>query len=772
VIAQEALPNLPGVANNWAGPNAEIRVDKDQLSMKFDQIINPTNRLTFVWDKLTPFTLFGLQQGVNTGYSGHSFLDGGFGYLPPSLGESAAFIDDRDQYRMRFNYVWTAKPNMVVSFRAGVIANPNRKVPWFPLTGKTATFGRDAGLQGLQSPRGPLVNIAGYSSLGTFFSNGRWPTSTVPVNLDVAWSKGTHNLKFGANYNINHAILVGGENGSWGTFNFGPTETGLPGVSNTGAGIASMMLGQVDSASAGSNNLSEYGIAGGWALFAQDTWRVTPKLTITPGIRWNYFIPPYDHHDAIGTFDPTIPNPGANGLLGALAFYGSGAGRNGLKTMNTPYYRGWGVQFGIAYQLNPKTVVRANYGFSYAAAWSKWLGIGGVGYPTYGISATLEPASTNNGVTPAFNWSKPFPLTFPQLPIVDPTLQNGSSADYVDRTQNRPPDYQTPSFQVERELPGDFIASVGYLGTFVHHNFTSQDNLNVLPLADYAKYGALLSGTPHAAGIPLPYPGFTGSAAQALLPYPQYLSVPVPNAGDGNSAYNALQIKVQKRVGHGLTFLTAFTASKLTDNWDNVAQSPYMKQTAKALSPRDEAKILAVSWTYDLPFGKGKHFLNSSNALDKIFGNWKLSAIQNYWSGQPVVVSTEASIPFASVWPVLVPGVSQRGVSCSNYVFGDPNSSILNRAAFATPAAFTFGNVKVLPSMRGCGYAEEDFGLDKEIRLTEHKLLRVGTFWQNAFNRTDFQPLQLNGDINSASFGRYGDAYPGRKIQFYMRFQY
>lgn len=772
VIAQEALPNLPGVANNWIGPNAEIRVDKDQLALKFDEIINPTNRVTFTWDKLTPFTTsIGQTKGVDTGYSGHSFLDGGFGYIPPSLGESAGFIDDRDQYRMRMDYVWTAKPNLLVSFRAAVIANPNRRVPWYPLSGKTATFGRDVGLQGLASPRSPYVNIAGFSSLGSFFSNGRWPDSTVPVDLDFAWSKGEHNIKFGANYELDHSILVGGENGSWGTFNFGPNETGLPGVSNTGAGIASFMLGNVDNASAGSNGLSEYAISGAWAFYGQDSWRVTPKLTITPGVRWDYFIPTYDHHNAIGTFDPTIPNPGAGGILGAIAFYGNGPGRNGITTTNTPYYRAWAGTFGIAYQLDSKTVVRANFGNSYGAAWDKWLGIGGVGYPTYGISATVTPTSVDNGVTPAFNWKNPFPLTFPALPIISPTLENGSGVSYVDRSQNRPPMYENASFQVERELPADFVLSVGYVGTFVHHNFSGLDNLDQIPLADYAKYGSLLSGTPQAAGIPLPYPGFTGSAAQALLPYPQYTSVAVPNAGDGNSAYNALQLKVQKRVGHGLTFLTAFTASKMISNFGG-AQSTYLKSTAKALYSQDEPKILAVSWTYDLPFGTGKRFSSGNNVVDKILGDWKLSAIQNYWSGRPISVTTEAGIPFAGEWPVLVPGQPVRGVSCSNYNKGDPNSRILNPAAFATPAAFTFGNVSTLPNVRNCGYAEEDFGLNKDIRLTEHKTLRIGTFWQNALNRVDYQAVTFNADINSASFGRYGDAYPGRKIQFYTRLEF
>jgi len=341
--------------------------------------------------------------------------------------------------------------------------------------------------------------------------------------------------------------------------------------------------------------------------------------------------------------------------------------------------------------------------------------------------------------------------------------------------------YETPSFQVERELPAGFLLSVGYAGTFAHRMYeTGLDNLDFLPLADYSKYGALLLGTPQAAGIPLPYPGFTGSAAQALLPYPQYLSIPDDETGDGNSSYNALQIKVQKRVGYGFTFLGAYTGSKAMANFNKVVvgyafgsiQHPDMKNTARALSREDEPKILALSWTYELPFGRGKRYLNSTKSLNRIFGDWKLSAIQNYWSGRPISVGTEASIPYGGEWPVLVPGVSPRGTSCSNFNPTDPNSRILNPSAFATPAAFTFGNISTLPNVRNCGFAEEDFGLNKDIKFTEHNVLRIGTFWQNALNRTDWQAVTLNTDINSSGFGRYGDAYPGRKIQLYMRFEF
>jgi hypothetical protein len=772
LLAQEALPNLPGTAQNWIGPNAEVRVDKDQLSLKFDELINPTNRITFDWDKLTPFTTdIGQTKGVNTGFSGHSFLDGGFGYLPSNLGESAGFVDDRDQYRMRLNYVWTIKPNLLMSARAAIIANPNRQVPWFPQTGATKVFGQTMGLQGFQSTRGPTVNISGFSSLGSGFTLGKWPDSTIPVALDFAWSRGEHNVKFGANYDLEHSILRGGENYSYGNVNFGPLETGLPGVSGTGAGIASELLGLADSASTNSSGLNEYAVSGGWAFYAQDTWRITSKLTITPGIRWNYFIPTYEHHNEIGSFEPNIMNP-ATGTLGAVGFYGSGAGRLGVTTTNVPYYNAWGGQMGLAYQLNAKTVIRANYGVSYSAAWAKWLGIGGVGFPTYGISASFSRSSTDAGITPGWNWANPFPVVFPSLPDLDPTLENGGGITYVDRSQNQVPRYQTPSFQIERELPGNIVISVGWLATLVAHQYEgNDDNLNALAPSVYAHYGALLQGTPQAAGIPLPYPGFSGSAAQALLAYPQYTSVGLSNDPDGQSSYNALQVKLQKRVGHGLTALVAYTDSKLLDNFGG-AQNVYMKNTAKALDGRDEANILAISWTYDLPFGKGKHFNSSSNIVNEIFGDWKLSSIQNYWSGEPISVSTEAGIPFAGEWPVLNPGVPIKKTSCSNYSWGNTSDSLLNAAAFSPPAAFTFGNVHTLPNVRFCGFAEEDFGLDREVKLKEGKTVRFGTFWQNAFNRVDYQPDVFNNDMQSSGFGRYGDAYPGRKIQFYLRFQW
>lgn len=794
VLQQEALPSGPGTANNWVGPNAQTLVDKDQWFLKFDQIVNTKNRFTFAYERVIPWFLgaFGETKGVNTGASGHSYIAGGPGYLGPA--ESASFIDDRNEYRYRFNYVWTAKPNMLVNFRAGLTRTPGRLTSWFPYTGPSASFGQQIGLNGTLNPHAPTIGIQGYSGLGPGFTPDTYPNQNLPVNLDVSWIKGNHNFKFGAHWISVRTVSIaqGRGQGSW---NFNSAESGLPGFGQTGSGMASFVLGEVNSASMSTSSNTNL-MTGAWGFYGQDSWRVTPKLTVHYGLGWDLFIPGREHNDAIGTFDPTIPNPGAGGRLGALALFGNGPGRNGLERLHTYYLRAFAPHLGLAYALTPKTVLRANFGLSYGAGWTTWTG-GGLGpnVPSPGFSATLTPSSVDNGVTSAFNWNNGFPLTFPsQFPNTNPALENGTSLGFINRNFNHPNEFESVGFAVGRALPGDMVLRVAYVGTFAHFLPTSNaDSLNYLPLSDYAQYGSLLtaninSPAAQAAGIPVPYPGFNGSVAQALLPYPQYLGVPVLNAPDGNSSYNGLQVNLQKRVGHGLSFLITYTASKelatalgfataitgggIGQGFNTPIQHPSMKNTSRLIDSSDRPQMLNLSWTYDLPFGTGKHFgSNSSPTLDRIIGGWRLSAIQNYFSGRPIFVSTEETIPFASLFPTRVPGVPLGVTGCGSYDPTDPaKNRYINVNAFSTPAPFTFGNIFQLPNLRDCGFMEEDFGLDKTIPITEHMRAHFGTLWQNAFNRHVFETL--NADINSSAFGQYGAAYPARNIQLYLRFDF
>jgi Carboxypeptidase regulatory-like domain len=796
ILTQEALPNRPGTADNWVGPNEQTLVDKDQWFLKFDHIINSNNRFTFAYERVIPWLLgaYGETKGVNTGDSGHSYIAGGPGYLGPA--ETGSFIDDRNEYRYRFNYVWTARPNLLVSFRAGITRTPGRLISWFPYTGPQVDFGRQVGLKGTLDPHDPTVNIQGYSSLGDTFTHYTTPNQEVPVDLDVSWVKGSHNFKFGAHW-ISERNDIISEGEGFGTWNFNDTESGLPGFGQTGSGMASFMLGELDNASISTPYTQDL-MTGAWGFYGQDSWRLTRKLTVHYGLGWNLYIPAREHNNEIGTFDPTISNPGAGGIPGALALYGSGPDRNGDVYVSNYYLKAFAPHIGIAYALTPKTVLRANFGISYGAGtMTTWEG-GGLGpaLPNPGFAATLTPASVNNGVTPAFNWDNGFPLAFPtHFPSTNPALENGTSLGYIDRNFDQPPMVESVGFEIGRELPGDMTLRVAYVGTFAHYLPTSNaDSLDFLPLADYQKYGSLLtasadSSQAQAAGIALPYAGFVGSVAQALLPYPQYLGVPVLNDPEGNSSYNGVQINLQKRFGHGLSVLVDYTASKLLatsagfataatvgggigGTYDTDIQNPQMKNTAELIDPSDRPQVLNLSWTYDLPFGAGRRFMgHASPAVDRVIGGWRFSAIQNYFAGRPIFVTTEETIPFSSLEPVRVPGVPFGVTGCSAY---DPNNPAKNRYlnvnAFATPAPFTFGNISELPDLRSCGFDEEDLGLDKAIAVTERTGFHIGTLWQNAFNRHTWETL--NTDINSPAFGEYEAAYPARNIQFYVRYDF
>src|SRR5262249_38580036 len=150
------------------------------------------------------------------------------------------------------------------------------------------------------------------------------------------------------------------------------------------------------------------------ALFLEDSWRVTHKLTINYGLRWELTTPAHELYDRISTFDPSKPNPGAGNRLGALAVYGRGPGRNGLSNVSPYYFKALAPRLGLAYSMNRKTVFRASYGLAYLPYIHKWISQW-PNTPQDGFSAARSVTSLDNGVTPAFYWNNPFPGVFPAL---------------------------------------------------------------------------------------------------------------------------------------------------------------------------------------------------------------------------------------------------------------------------------------------------------------------------------------------------------------------
>jgi hypothetical protein len=497
-------------------------------------------------------------------------------------------------------------------------------------------------------------------------------------------------------------------------------------------------------------------------------------------------------HNKISTFDPTKPNSGAGGLLGALSLYGNGPGLNGLTRVADYYYKAFGPKLGFAYSINPKTVFRASFGISYLPYYQKFAGDLKAKVPQDGWSTTRTVASLDNGVTPAFNWSNGIPVSFPPFPTTDPALDNGGGIGYIDRHDNRPELVENIGAELARELPGHVSLRIGYVGT-MGHRLESNYNMNVLPLADFA-LGNLLtqninSPAAQAAGIRVPYAGFNKSVAQALLPYPQYLSVTNVAGQWGNSSYNALQINVQRQFG-SLAFLANFTTSKeLCNVWysgatgvpGNDLQYPTQRNNIKSLcgipsegQAGDKPKVVNFSWVWNVPVGSGKRYLGSAKGLlNQVVGGWTVSAYQTYQSGAGLRVTSDEAIPgVGTVWPVLVPGVPVKAVGgCGAINPGDPSSRYLNRAAFQDAAPFSLGNVAVLPTARRCGYLSEDLGIEKAFPFREHARAIVGANAQNLFNRHFLTSLSTDIDV-PASFGRFSGTSFSRSIQLFARIEF
>jgi hypothetical protein len=567
---------------------------------------------------------------------GHSVIFGSPGYAPGILSYNARDACS-NMYRYRFSEVWTARPNLLVSFRAGVTRDPHRDVKPLPVSANGACA---AGLTGTLSCYTPIITIENLSQVGGF-SNGIFGihSQRTPFTVNLAWSKGKHQYLFGVDY-VTAPLSSYRYPNPWGNFGFSHRETALPGMlaAQTGGGVASFFLGAADSGTVQSNLDSRLNTAEG-ALYAQDSWRASNKLTINYGLRWELTTPLHELQNKISSFDPSLPNPGAGNLLGALSFYGQGPGRNGRTRIGDYYFRAFAPKLGVAYSITPKTVFRASFGISYFPYWSKWVWSLGPTYPSDGFQVTRNVISQNSGITPAFYWDNGFPGVFPtSYPVIDPTLDNGFGINYLDAHDKRPPLVENLGAELERELPGHVLFRAAYVGTLAHRVYAGY-NFDQLPLK-HLSYGSLLnqninSAAAKAAGIPVPYSGYNSTVARALTPYPQFTSVTDLEAQAGNTSYNSLQINVQRHFG-SLTFLGNVTLAKHLTMSDSAgfgynvnlkSQSFQIPQTARALSVMpgsagDIAKQMNLSWYWDLPVGRGKHFFgNTSRALDYLVGN-------------------------------------------------------------------------------------------------------------------------------------------------------
>ena len=489
----------------------------------------------------------------------------------------------------------------------------------------------------------PVIDFAGnipYNDIGQsgwpgfgFLVNNRWQFSN-----DLTWVKGRHTLKTGFEFRHHDFPFRGWAAGNVaGNFQFNRLGTaGFDASGNnlgpTGDPFASFLLGQVQQASQTipAQPTFRETCTGVWV---NDEFKVSDKLTLTLGLRFDYQSARTETQDRYSTFSPTAPNPGAGGIPGALIFAGEGPGLAGVRKFEDVPKDAWGPRVGFAYRLNDKQALRGGYGIYYAhVAFDQF-----VGQPTTGFQANALAPNTTNGIEPAFHLDRGFPQDriFPP-PTINPTQANNTGVIAVTPDGLTLPRFQNWSVTYQRQITDNMMLDVSYIGnrgSRLNHHWERKGvdaNMNhpdVLALGTPVLQSNINSPLAQGAGILPPYPGFNGNVAQALRRFPQYQGIIWRGVPLGNSQYHALEMVLERHFSRGFQARFGYTFSRLKNNGAESAQGDNginggVQNPADALeyglSGDDTPHVFLTGFTWQVPgpeSGLGKVLLGDWNVV-------------------------------------------------------------------------------------------------------------------------------------------------------------
>jgi hypothetical protein len=588
----------------------------------------------------------------------------------------------------------------------------------------------------------------------------------------LSWVHGNHTYKLGAEWKYETTNSKSKTNLSP-AYGFSGAETSqplygqvLPSGTGIGSTWASFLLGQYDSVSAGNGQALFYRRTS-WGLFLQDSWKVTHKLTLDYGLRWDLQQPLNELHDRMISFSSTTPNPTANGLLGAVIYAGNGAGRCNC-TFAPTYPYAIAPRLGVAYQIDSKTVFRGGFGVSYTplAALLTDPSASGMGFNSVTI-----PSPGNNVAA----GSLAQPLVFDQRALFgapyDPGLNvvagggiQGAPA-LVDPNMGRPSRVVQWNISLQREVLRDLVVEAAFVGNhgvwidngssqgFSNTTVGNLINYDAVSPAVLAAHGlgdltdantrSLLSSTitsaaAVAAGFKKPYANFpdSGSVLQSLRPFPQYSGIGQFEAPLGDSWYDSLQVKATKRLSHGLTATMAYTFGKALDSTTN-AGSIYDRGSFKGLSPNSYPHIFSLSVDYTVPaIGPVRH----SRIAKAFLADWRLTSLSTNQSGQLLATPTSSNsigtyVSTGYTRMVRLPGVPlyTKNINCGCI---DPTQeTVLNPAAWQNQAAGVPGsNVVYYNDFRAQRRPAVSGGIGKVFPIREGMFLSFRAEFFNLFN--------------------------------------
>ncbi|MGA7696785.1 MAG: TonB-dependent receptor, partial [Candidatus Sulfotelmatobacter sp.] len=670
-------PNLPNssIYNNWIASGATPS-NNEQFDVRIDHRFSQKNLLSAKysqdWNSVTPFNCF------------KTFID------PCGSGQNKG-----SAHLFAINDTYTFSPTLLLTTTFGItrgatrISAYNSSLNPNPLS--TLGFPSYLGSNGFNGVPAMFINdyfAAGFPNAGND-PYGNYKQGQVTGQFSELLSKihGPHELKFGFEARLHQQNYIQ-TNAPLGYFQFNNAGSSLcPFVDDFadcgGDSMASFLMGQL---SGGGSSFYEIQFQPAtenyqYATFAQDNWKVTPKLTLNLGLRYDVSLPRTDRFNhqnwfdpnavsplnggSISYSDPLTGNPVTRPLLGGEVFANSHE-----RTNYVTDWKDFQPRLGLAFQFAPKMVLRGGYGIYYGQSRSGASGVvpyGGQGFDEY---TSVISTYHNDGATPYLHLSNPFPNGLNQPAGSSLGLLNdvgyGANGPLRTAVANLTPYEESWSFGVERQMPWNVVLDVEYIGKKgTHLPFSGANSLDILgPQVESYNANQISALNTYVTnpfsslnGGPISDPNSTLSSAQVQgvqleLPYPQFTGVTTDVQMIGSSIYHGLQFSAAKHFSNGLEFLVNYTWSKSIDDSsvgdDNVTwlgsftslQDPNKPQMERSLSTFDIPSVLKFSYSYDLPFGRGKALLgNIPRVLNAVIGGWRTNGIWQIADGRPLPIT-------------------------------------------------------------------------------------------------------------------------------------
>jgi hypothetical protein len=721
VLQHYPLPNASG-ANNYTRTAVEPD-SQDQFDGRIDQIFNSKHRAfarySYLRDDDNPVTFLPDGSGsLTSGVIGHAITRG-----DGIASEYDWTVSPTMLNQARFGY--TRRAVIQSSLQDGGITVPGTPVSTFPSTL-------------------PIFTVTGYQQIGpTTAANSNFSTSVTEYLDTFSIVHRHHTFKFGTDIRREALDIVNPSNPT-GAYAFTTTGTNAS-VGGGGNALASLLVGQVNSYSVDIQNKALQERAHIAEFFAGDEWKVNDRLTLDIGTRYTLNFPSTE-----------ASNQGAVFNLNTQLLDFPHTARN-LECCD------FGPRASLAYRIRDSWVIRSGYGL----VWFEQTGITTpFTLPQFPFVQTLGQQSLDN-INPAFVLSKG-----PTIQVTTPNPNSGLGQGVFGTDRNVGSGYsQQWNFTLQKTFAKDFNFEAGYLGSKNTHLGLPESNLNQVPAADLAMGAALTAKVPNPFYGQIPTSSSLGqptiTAQQLLRAYPKFTTVALFRDNVGDSEYEALQLKLEKRLSHGLTMTFAYTFSKLIDDASTYfsqtiftgptlttigAADAFNRKLERDVSSGDIPRVFSAGWVYEVP------------RWHKISG-WEIAGLVRVQSGDAVPVTSATNNLSAFGYAVQRP----NRISNPNTFSNRSASEWFNVAAFTSAGLYGIGNSSRNP-VRGPGLQNADVMIGNNFRLTERLRLEVRA---EAFNVSNTPPLNdPNGSFGSAAFGTITSAGNPRDFEFAMKLHF